>query len=323
LIEAAFLTFNKTLLVIALFSPSLSYAIQANITLDNGDQITAKVIEQDKESVTINHSVLGTLTLDKFKIVSISPTGQEIVSEEIQPNTVVEPEPVQTDNGLFGTGFLQNWERRLDVGLAGSAGKSSNHQINIGFTADLADDESRIAHKTAYFRAESENELSDHSFYTLINKDWLSPDTPWFTFAGARADLDEFKDWDYRLSANGGAGYEFIQSESYLLVGRTGLGFSQTFGGEREEFIPEALLGVESQWKISEKQSLKFANTLYPNLEELSDFRNLTSVDWTMSMDSFAGLALKLGLVNEYDSTTEGDVDKNDFKYTVSLAWTL
>ncbi len=314
----------KSILTISLVFPLSLMAAEAVITLNNGDQLTADITQQDETNLYLTHPVLGDLIIAKDKVEHVSET--EIAEVETVVAKVEETKPADvapTDNGLFGTGLLQNWKRRFDLGIAGSAGKSSNSQINLGFTADFEDERSRISHKTAYFRAESEGETSDHSFYSLLNKDWLTPNTPWIKFANGRIDLDEFKDWDYRLNASGGVGYEFINSDTFLLVGRSGLGFSQTFGGEREEFTPEGSLGIESKWQISDYQSLKAANTYYPSLDNVSDFRNISTLDWTLDLNTFAGMALKLGLSNEYDSNTDGDTEKNDFKYTVSLAWTL
>jgi putative salt-induced outer membrane protein YdiY len=303
-----------------------AFAQETHIILKNGDNLTVHVLEHTTEFVTIKHDSLGTLTIDTQQIESISPTETEVVSaEQVEEDTETEvvKQEVEADSGLFGTGILSDWERRFDLGIAGRAGKSKNMQINAGFTADFEDEQSRISHKTAYYRSESDGELSAHSLYSQFNKDWLQNDSEWFYFAGGKIDFDEFKDWDYRLSGNGGMGYDIYDTETFLLSGRAGLGFSQTFGGAREEFIPEGLLGIDAKWDISEVQEVKFSNTLYPNLKESSEFRNLTSLDWTLDLTAVSDVALKVGLLNEYDSATEDGISKNDFKYTVSLSWSL
>ena len=94
-------------------------------------------------------------------------------------------------------------------------------------------------------------------------------------------------------------------------------------GGTREEFTVEGLLGVESHWKISDRQALVFTNTLHPNLEDSGEFRNLTTLDWNLQLDETAGFGLKVGLSNEYDSLSEDADSKNDFKYTGALVWDL
>lgn len=316
----------KIIVSVLCFSPFIVHAAQSTIELKNGDELHADVIKQTDSHITIVHPVLGKMQLSKAKLRQVTVVNTDAEpAEDVVPFSPTQQAEVKadTDNGLFGTGMLTNWERRFDLGIAGSAGKSKNHQVNVGFTADYESEYTRIAHRTAYFRAESEDELSDHSFYSSVNRDWLRPSTPWFQFAGGRFDMDEFKDWDYRVNGNAGVGYEFANTDSFLFLGRTGLGFNQTFGGERQEFTPEGLLGIETQWDMNDYQSIKFTNTLYPSLNDSKDYRNLTSFDWILDLNSYAGVALKVGLLNEYDSATEEDINKNDFKYTVSLAWTL
>lgn len=306
--------------LITVVMPIFALADEVTIELNNGDKLTAELLKQSDEFISILHPALGELQIDKTKIKStthLQDANATTSEQETEVATAVD------DNGLFGTGILVGWERRFDLGVAGSTGKSRSQQINLGFHADFESDYTRITHTAAYFRSQSEGVLTDSSFYATINRDWLRPETPWFHFAGGRVDLDEFKDWDYRLGGNGGIGYEFANTDDWLLLGRTGFGFSQTFGGARQDFTPEGLLGVETKWQMNKHQKIRFANTLYPSLKETSEFRNLTSFDWILDLNSYVGVALKVGLLNEYDSSTDSGISKNDFKYTVSLAWTL
>lgn len=309
--------------------PAMLHAAPVTLTLDNGDRLQAELLDETEQYMIFHHVVLGEIHIARGQIQTLSfdspqtPTATDARLTDETGHADDRQMEEDNDNGLFGTGLLTNWDRHFNLGIAGSEGKSKNHQINIGFSAEYDSEQTRISHRSAYFRSESEGDLSDHSFFATLNRDWLQPDTPWFHFAGGRIDLDEFKDWDYRLAANGGLGYEFRNDDSWLVLGRAGVGANQTFGGEREEFTPEGLLGVETRWNMNDHQQIRFANTLYPSFGDMGEFRNLTSFDWILDLNSYVGVALKVGLLNEYDSQTEDGVDKNDFKYTVSLSWDL
>jgi putative salt-induced outer membrane protein YdiY len=264
----------------------------------------------------VEHPVLGEMEIPRAEITDIQFDDDDVAA-------LADDAPVAADDGFLGTGWLTDWQRRFELGLTGAAGKSDDLNVTAGFTADYEDEYKRWTHKTAYHRKESDGERTDNSFYSSLQRDWLNPDSPWFQFAGARFDWDEFKDWDYRLSGNGGVGYEFIDTDRLRVFGRAGLGGNQTFGDDREAFTPEASLGVDVKWQISERQTLAFVNTLHPNLEESGEYRNLTSVDWVYDIERDAGIGLKIGLTNEYDSLAEDDVDENDFKYMGSLIWDL
>lgn len=316
---------------VALLAPFIAHAAPVTIQLTNGDSLQGDLLERSQESVTIKHQLLGEMLIQTETIANIQTQFEALKAVAPEPEniaktptqTVAEAETAPEDNGLLGTGWLTNWERRLDLGVSGSAGKSSNQLINVAFDADLATEQTRISSRTAYFRSKSEGDLSDNAFFSSINRDWLIPESLWFRFAGARFDADEFKDWNQRINANAGVGYEFFNDDDFLLLGRSGAGFNQTIGGDREEFTLEGLLGIESRWRMSEFQRVSFANTVFPSFSDFNEYRNITSLDWTLDLDTMLGVALKVGLLNEYDSATEEGIDKNDFKYTVSLSWTL
>lgn len=302
--------FALSLLFIAQAGPA------AQIELSNGDRINASVKSQSEDTVTVEHPALGKIAIPRAAIASIE-------LDAVDAETLAADAAAVGDDGLLGTGWMKDWERRFEFGLTGSSGKSEDLNITAGFTADYEDEYRRWVHKTAYYQKESDGERTDHSFFSSLQRDWLDPDSPWFEFAGGRFDWDEFKDWDYRLSANAGVGYEFVETGDLRVLGRAGLGANQTFGGEREEFTPEGSLGIDVEWQITEHQSLAFVNTLYPNLKESGEYRNLTSVDWVFDLEEDAGVGLKISLTNEYDSLADNDADKNDFKYMGSLIWDL
>lgn len=322
----------KKIVFVCLLAPVLSYAAPVTLVLTNGDRLQGDLLERNQESLTIKHQLLGEMTISTNTVSEIKTdyeamAQQTPTTESSTPEPYVEPAGIAAaepeDTGLFGTGWLSDWERRFDLGLAGSRGKSDNSKVNLAFNADLATEKTRINSRTAYFYAKSEDETSDNSFFTSINRDWLKPTTPWFTFAGGRFDIDRFKDYDYRVNANSGFGYEFANSEKLLFVGRTGVGFNKTFGGERQEFTPEGLLGLESRWRINAAQRLALANTFYPSFDSFDEYRNVTTFDWILDLDERAGVSLKVGMSNEYDSETEDNISKNDFKYMLSLSWSL
>jgi len=114
-----------------------------------------------------------------------------------------------------------------------------------------------------------------------------------------------------------------LPKAAWLLNGRAGIGRRQDFGGEESELIPEGILGIESNWDIAERHSLEFINTLYPNLKDFGEFRNLTALNWKIGLDQLNGLALKVGLKNDYDSDPADDSQKNDFTYNLSLVFKI
>jgi putative salt-induced outer membrane protein YdiY len=230
-------------------------------------------------------------------------------------------EALEPDAGLLSTGLLQGWERELEVGINGSDGNSESLSIHAGFKADYKDSEDVWKFRAAYDKASSDGEESRNQFFADLEKDWLWTESDWFAFAQGRYDWDEYKDWDQRISFSVGPGYQFVKNNTWDISGRVGLGGNKTYGNEDEDFTLEALLGMNVGWTISERESVDFATTYYPSLDDGGEYRNITTLDWKMKMEERGKLAMKIGLSNEYDSEATGDDEKNDFKYYLALVW--
>jgi putative salt-induced outer membrane protein YdiY len=222
---------------------------------------------------------------------------------------------------LFAEGEV--WKHELEAGFNGSTGNSESTNIHTGYSGRYKDADHGWKFIAAYDKAKSDGVESRNQFFADLLKDWYWSDSPWFAFTQGRYDRDEFKDWDYRLSASGGVGYEFIKSDTWYLAGRLGLGGNKTYGAQDEVFTQEALFGLDASWTISERESVDFKTTYYPSLEESGEYRNISALNWRMTMLEQGTLAMKIGLINEYDSMAAPETDKSDFKYNLSLVWGL
>ena len=47
----------------------------------------------------------------------------------------------------------------------------------------------------------------------------------------------------------------------------------------------------------------------------------MTAAEWVIDMSGIEGLALKLGIENEYDSQPRGDARRNDLNYYLALVY--
>jgi putative salt-induced outer membrane protein YdiY len=269
-------------------------AAAEKIELANGDVLDGEVLERTADELVLKHEILGRLEI---------PTSQLSIA------TVKE--------GMFGTGFLRGWDRRLELGANGSDGNSDTLNVLGGLHLGFENDYHRFRLTSAYRLNEDEGDRTANNAFAEAVNDWLHPDRRWFPFVETRWDYDEFEDWDHRIAAGAGLGWKFYDTERFQLLGRAGLGASRTFGGEDERWVPEALLGLEGAWTIAENHKLTFYNKLYPDLDETGEFRNLSGLAWIIALNE--ELSLKLGAENEYESFAPEGTEKNDLRYTGSL----
>ena len=303
-------------LAVASTPQALAQTGPAQVVLTNGDTLSGTVLGREEGAILLQHELLGEIRLPEARIQETRfAAGGEAPADEPAPQPAAEaPERLLEP-------LLPGWERQFDLGISGSEGNSQSRNIHGALTAKTESPEYRWDVQLAYDAAEEDGEQSREEFFAQANRDWLEPGSPHFYFALGRFDWDDFQDWDYRVNTAGGYGYEFVQRPGWALRGKAGLGVSREFGGEDDRLSPEGLLGLESFWKLSEHHRIEFATTLYPQLDELGEYRNLTSLLWVNKLN--ATMRLKVGLTNEYDSDVGEDVKHNDFAYTTALSWDI
>ncbi|WP_432798856.1 DUF481 domain-containing protein [Poriferisphaera sp. WC338] len=303
----------------------------ASVQLSNGDTINGEVLEVTEEHIVINHPVIGQVRILKTQVTNLdavlNPDAPTEPASEAKPEPVAEPtppeEPVVEDviPGVLGTNFLRGWEKSLQAGVSGSAGNSETTDINIGANAKFENDLKRWDFSSALFYSEADGKETKNQAYAQLVRDWKFIDSPWFIFAQGRYDYDNFQAYEHRVSPSGGLGYQFYDTDDFKLRSTFGAGFAYNFGDVDKKFVPEANMGISGEWNINDHNSLTAGSQYFPSFEDpMSIYRIVSNAEWKIKMDSARGLSLKLGLLHEYNSQTDGtDTNNNDLQYYAAL----
>lgn len=319
------------------------------VVLTSGDVLRGEVMGRGDESLTLEHPVLGTLTIpvqkvESFSISDTEPTETESAGDasaappaeassqaeslEAKPDTGAATSPDAQANapevdepdkaGLFGTSFLQGWTRQAELGVIGETGVTDSLDVTAKVSADFEDDRKRWTLDARYLHGQEEGELTDSEFDANVQRDWLFPEEPVFYFAEGGYEFDNFQVWEHRVRGGGGVGYTFLDNDTFELDGRVGGSALYEFGGEADdELIPEGIVGVQFAWNIRDGQVFTAFNDFFPQLEDAGEFRNITGLEYTIDLDTDEPFSLKLGVENEHDSTN--DISKNDLMYYTTL----
>jgi len=329
-VETVAMIRTRSLTALALLLLSASAARAAVIELVNGDVLRGAVVEQTGEHVVFTHEVLGEIALPAAQVKAIREEPEPAdtapvtpaVSEAAPPAPAEAPPAASEDPEIFGIRFLPGWTRQFEAGINGSDGNSQTLNFRAAFMGDYEDEEDRWHVGSVFTRQTTDNDTTRNDFFAEAIRDWLVPGEKHFYFAQGRYDYDDFQSWRHRASLAAGVGYQFIKSDKFDLIGRVGGGPTYTWGGDGDDTLtPEALLGIEGTWRITENQAFEFKNTLYPNLGDAGEFRNLTTLAYVIAMNKAKGLSLKLGIENEYESQTDDDSKHNDLKYFAALVF--
>ena len=282
-----------------------------SIALAGGDVLTGTLVEQSDERYVFDHETLGRLEIPSEKVAAFTAGDG--------PPPVASAAPPKIRPGLFGTRFLRGWERHIELGLNGSEGNTDEFDGVARLLGRAEDERRRWKVDLAYFFSTRDNETSEHKGNFELLRDWLRPGSRWFYFGNARWDYDQFEDWDHRVDLGGGVGYDLVERPELDLRTRLGLGLQRTFGGEDDEITPELRIGLEGEWRISERVKLTASNDLYPSLREPGELRNVLDAALFLAVSESDGLGFKLGVRDEYESDVDGDAKENDIRYYGAL----
>jgi hypothetical protein len=285
----------RRILAFALLALAPPTAAADSIDLVNGDKLSGDVLERTDERVVLEHPVLGRI---------------EIPVEQIKP-------PRAPNRGLFGTSFLAGWTRTFQLGVSGAQGNTKNNDVLAALDLDYEDEDKRWNFDAVYRFGAADGETNKHDAFTQLRRDWLLNESPWFLFAIGRFDYDHFRTWTYRLNGSGGIGYQFLKGERFELQGLFGPSLTKEF--QESDFYVEALVGVEGLWKIAPGHTLSLSNTIYPALNDLGEFRNVSALAWKWKLMEDPGLSLIAGVDNEYQSKVDDGLKHNDVKYSTSI----
>ena len=292
-----------------LFPLLISLPAEATVvTLQNGDQLSGAVVSETEREITLHHNVLGVLKIPRNQLRSKPPAPPETSKP---PEVIAKPTKMAPKlPGLFGSGFLEGWARRLAVGIKGEDGNDVSMELSFGLDASYRDENDRLVLSSAYYYETEDREKDTSKGHINFVRDWLLPNSEWFYYSYFRYEYDSFKSWKQRVSLSGGPGYDFYRDENLELSSRFGLGASRTWGTENE-FDPEGQIGLEWTWKppALENHSLSSQFIIYPVLNDIGEYRTWIQGKWKIDFDFFRGMGIELGFEHEYESESDKSIE--------------
>jgi len=214
------------------------------------------------------------------------------------------------------------WEGNVELGLSGSDGNSETLNYLLGDDAKRETEEHILNFDLKYDRKTANSIETAHRLFGEIRWELLFEDSAWTWFFHETTEYDEFKDFDVRLSYDTGLGRCLIKNDMTSLLARAGAGTSHEVGGSNEDFVPEAVFGLEFKHKLNERQKVSASSEYSPDVTDFLDYRLKSRASWEVLLDEETNLSLKVSLLDRYDSTPNGK-KANDLDYTLTLLWSF
>jgi len=212
------------------------------------------------------------------------------------------------------------WESSFEFGINGSEGNNPAMDLRVGFETKRKTPRNTFwldfdYNKKTTRRAETANRL-----FTETRYERLYLNTPWKSFAHGTLEYDEFKPYDMRWAGDAGVGRQLYDNDFTSLTARLGTGVSHEVGGPNEDYVPEAVFGLDFERRLGKRQKIRITMDYMPDITEFGEYRLRTNAGWEVVLDQDMNLSLKLNLLDRYDSTPEG-AKANDLDYSAVLLW--
>jgi len=298
----------KAILVVVL---SIFYSINVSadeIYLKNGDKITGDITEERQGKISIATDAMGVVYVNKRFVDHVVSDKQALKLELAKEKEVVA------------------WTGEVSAGYNASRGNTDIDQLSIrGSLKRKREKIDEFDIKGNMYYSASDKKMDAQTWYGLVRYALSFGKTKqWYNFYSVEVDHDRFANIDYRAIPAVGVGYWFFDRKDIKLLTELGVGWEYTNyrGGEKDSnhvtLMPR--LFFEKQLFANSKisQNLIF----YPALDDIGAYYRLRSeTAFTLALNK--ALALRLSLIDYYNSDPPRDTKKNDLRFISSLAYSF
>jgi putative salt-induced outer membrane protein YdiY len=206
--------------------------------------------------------------------------------------------------GWFGP---SPWDSGVELGLNGSSGTSDSFSIRSGAYMKRESRFSKLDFDTNYNLTTGDGKTAQNNAQLDLTNDWLiNEKSPWTLFAKSNLFYDKFATFDFQTNLNMGIGYRWIHSPELDLMSRVGAGAEREFGGEKNAWVPESLVGIEYGQRVTKTQKVYAKVDYFPEWEQIGEFRAVADAGWEIELTQPSNLSLKLSASDRYDSIPDG-----------------
>jgi len=283
------------------FFPDPQPGVDTNVTLTTGEVLKGKLVSSDDETVVIDHPVLGRMTFTRDQVKEVADANP--------------PPPPDPDS------FFRGWAFTVEAGVTGASGNTERFGARAAIGGVRETSKLATSVGASYLYAIDDGNKSQDRFEANIRNDWKITDSKWRVYARGVAEYDYFQEYDWRITAVAGMGYELIETDTTLLLPRVGLAVTREIGGSDNRFIPELNLGFDFTHKFSETSKFFFIFDSYWSLLDIPQYRLVASTGLEFLLDADTGMVFKIGAEDRYDSTPGDGRGRNDLTYFATVGW--
>ncbi len=289
----------RVLLLVCILSLLASSAAAEELLFKNGDRITAEIISETEETITVDSVLFGSVTINKNLLVQDEPEAPGAEEES-------------------------DWTRKVTLGYSQSGGNTEKSQFSGDVAVEKITGDKEYSGKYSAYVSSSDNAQDAREFKAVVryaNK--FGSRKQWYNFYKVEGDQDRFSNIDYRITPSVGYGYWFYNRDDLKLKAETAVGFEYTNYADNSDSDGEVVIVPQAYFEKELQEGLRLTEelTLYPSLEETSKIRLTSETSLTGKITD--NTAWKFSFIDDYNSEPKGAAEKNDYKLISSLEYSF
>jgi putative salt-induced outer membrane protein YdiY len=325
------------------------------ITLTNGNRVSGQIINTDGDNVTVETEFMGTVSIDRKGIASISTdeplnitleSGELVVGkvetvgkqltvkkeDETQLTTPVESFQAIRDDAsqaawereqkrLTDPGWLDFWTIAADLGIAAARGNANTTTVTSGavIQRETGFDKTTLTYEQIYSKQSTTEPFGSTANAISGGANYQRDlSEKFFFYTAAQFDFDEFQDLDLRSVLGGGLGWHILQGD------RTRWDFGAGGNWNREKYSTgltrdsaEVNIFEDSEHQINKSLRVFQSFSIFPNLSETGDYRFRAKAGAELKINSH--LALTFLASNKFQSNPVSGNKKNDLLFSTGV----
>lgn len=214
------------------------------------------------------------------------------------------------------------WRGTLGAGL--NITQSTTNSLNVNLAADAvratAQDQWNFAAALLYGRSKDANdvETTNANLGRLGGRYAYNLSPSVFGFGSLDFNYDRLQDIDLRSVIAGGLGYHVINTPQHRFDLLGGLTYNHTKYVAETVGVAEALIGEESNHRISEGTTVMQRLTFFPNLTDTGEYRLQFSAGLITKITDT--LNLTVTLTDNYQTNPQPGIDRNELLFITGIS---
>lgn len=314
------------------------------VVLVTGEALVGRVVAREDGHIIFEHPALGVLSIAAVQISFVEPIADPAdAAAGADPAPAAVPAPMDATHATSaGAATIADaslslrddaqpeptpavpavkWSGRFELGANATSGNSDTTSIYAAFGVKREAGLGTFTDDLNYRLATDDGETTTNRFFNVARYErLLAEGSRWSWFASSSQEVDEFKDYDFRLSGSGGFSYDAIREDRQTLKLYAGAGAAREFGGSQDNLNPFALLGTAYTRKINSRVSFAASAEFEPRLDDFGEYRLRGKSKLDVDLNDNGSLKLSLGVEDEFNSDP-GDAKENDFYFFAAIVY--